>query len=34
MIIKLFLDDKIVNFKLPSIISGSYTFDYEETESK
>ena len=30
MIISLYLDDKIVNFKLPTIVSGSYTFDYDE----
>ena len=34
MIIKLFLMDKIVSFQLPSIISGSYSFDYEDVESK
>ena len=32
MIISLYLDDKILNFKLPTIVSGSYTFDFKETD--
>ena len=32
MIITLYLEDKILNFKLPTYISGSYTFDFEEDE--
>lgn len=32
MIISLYLNDKIVNFKLPTIISGSYAFDFEEND--
>ena len=32
MIISLYLNNKILNFKLPTMISGSYTFDYEKNE--
>ena len=32
MIISLYLDDKILNFKLPTIVSGSYTFDFKDVE--
>ena len=34
MEITLFLNEKIINFKLPSEISGSYSFDASEIESK
>ena len=34
MIITLYLNDKLIKFRLPSQISGSYSFDYEDTESK
>ena len=34
MLISLFLNDKIVNFQLPNIVSGSFCFDFEDNESK
>ena len=34
MIITLYLNDKLIKFRLPSQISGSYSFDFEETETK
>ena len=32
VIISLYLDDRILNFKLSTIVSGSYTFDFKETD--
>ena len=34
MIITLYLNDKLHKFRLPVQVSGSYQFDYEETETK
>lgn len=34
MKITLFLPDKLVDFKLPSLVSGNFSFDTEEVESK
>lgn len=32
MIITLYLNDRLINFRLPTYISGSYSFDFEENE--
>ncbi len=33
VIITLYLKDRLINFRLPTIISGSFSFDYEENEN-
>lgn len=32
MVISLYLNDRIINYRLPSVVSGSFTFDFEEKE--